>query len=364
LSRYRSISVLLDHPVDLPVDQVVLAGVDRGERALPELEDLLDHRSFGGQVAAGDEVLGLAEVLGLDLQRADLAAVGQPDRASAGHVVADLADRADRVLQAEVPHDDAGFDHPQHEIGRAHLEQRRRFGHVGVADDHVQPPVPLGVRMRLVSGVDDGAAARGGAGDALPDVLRALAQAVDGAARGLQHLPGPADELPAHQERDQDVRKLAEVAGPRDQVVLVAAVRVPGRVGVVLEEVDIAGDALLVQAPLGVHEQAFEDPLAGLVVGHELAQVVALGSGVLGVAADVEVEARPVAQEHVAAAAPRHDAAEQVTRDLVRREPALTAEGTGDAVLGLDPEDPPVHGLSVGRDRPAGAHRGRRAAPK
>ena len=89
-----------------------------------------------------------------------------------------------------------------------------------------------------------------------------------------------------------------------DEVVLVAAVGVAGGVGVVLEEVDVAGDALVVQALLGVDEQSLEDPLPRLVVGDQLDDVVALGGGVLRVAADVEVEPGAVAQEHVARAAP------------------------------------------------------------
>ena len=105
---------------------------------------------------------------------------------------------------------------------------------------------------------------------------------------------------------------------PADQVVLVAAVGVAGRVGVVLEQVDVAGDALVVQPPLGVDEQALEDPLPRLVVGDEVDDVVALGGGVLRVAADVEVEPGAVAEEDVAAAAPGHDLAEQVAGDLVR----------------------------------------------
>ena len=134
----------------------------------------------------------------------------------------------------------------------------------------MQPAVPLGVGVRLVAGVDDRAAAGRGAADALPDVLGALADAVDGAARGLQHLAGAADDLPADEERDQHVGEPAELAVPPDEVVLVAAVGVAGGVGVVLEQVDVAGDALLAQAPLRVDEQALEDPLPRLVVRDEV----------------------------------------------------------------------------------------------
>ena len=70
---------------------------------------------------------------------------------------------------------------------------------------------------------------------------------------------------------------------------------------------------------------------------------VALGRGVLGVRADIEVQAGPVLQEDVRGPAPVHDPAEQVPGDLVGREAPLPAERAGDPVLVLEPEDPPVH---------------------
>ena len=173
----------------------------------------------------------------------------------------------------------------------------------------------------------------------------------------LGDLAGPDDDLPGHQERDQDVGELAELAGAADEVVLVAAVGVAGGVGVVLEEVDVAGDALVVQALLGVEEQALEDPLPRLVVGDQLDDVVALGGGVLRVAAHVEVEAGAVAQEDVGRPAPADDLAEQVARHLVGAQPALALERARDAVLVLDAEDAPVHAHTLGRDawgRPGG----------
>ena len=187
----------------------------------------------------------------------------------------------------------------------ADLEQRGGLAHVRVADDHVQPAEPLGVGVRLVPGVDDRPGPGGRRRHALPDVLGPLGHAVDRAARGLQHLAGAADHLPGDQERDQHVGQPGELAVPADQVVLVAAVGVAGRVGVVLEQVDVAGDAFLVQPPLGVDEQALEDPLPGLVVRHQVDEVVALGRRVLRVGADVEVEPGAVAQEDVAATGPR-----------------------------------------------------------
>ena len=45
----------------------------------------------------------------------------------------------------------------------ADLEERGVLAHVGVAHDDVEPAVALGVGVGLVAGVDDRAAARGGA---------------------------------------------------------------------------------------------------------------------------------------------------------------------------------------------------------
>ena len=142
------------------------------------------------QVAAVDEVASLVKYSSW-ISSADASAVGQAHLTAAGDVVADLADGPDRVLEPEVANVGTGLDHPQHEVGGADLEQCRGLVHVRVADDHVQPPVPLGVGMRLVAGVDDRPAARRGAGDALPDVLGTLADGVDRTTQFCRTLPAP-----------------------------------------------------------------------------------------------------------------------------------------------------------------------------
>ena len=232
--------------------------------------------------------------------------------------MADLADRPDGVLQRQVAHHDARLDHAQHEVGRADLEQHGRLAHVRVADDDVQAAEALGVRVRLVTGVDDrtGAGRRGR--HALPDVLRALAHAVDRSTRRLQHLAGAADDLPGDEEGDQHVGEPAELAVPPYEVVLVTAVGVAGRVGVVLEQIDVARDPLLAEATLGVDQQPFKDPLTRLVVNDEFVDAVTLGRRVLRMTSDIEVQPCPVAQEHIAATAPRHHPAEQIAGHLIR----------------------------------------------
>ena len=233
----------------------------------------------------------LRQVFPLDLQGGELPAVGEPDEGPAAEVVGDLADAADGVFHPHVPHDHPGLDHPQDQVHGADLQQGRGFGHVGVADDDVQPAVELGVGVRLVPGVDDGPGPGGGGGDALPDVVRPLREREGGAVRGLQDLAGTGDQLAGHEERDQDFREPGEFPAARDEVVFVAAVGVPGGIGVVLEQVDRAVEALGREPFLRLVHEVVQDQFAGAVMGDQLGQVVAFGGGVLGVRADVEVQA-------------------------------------------------------------------------
>src|SRR3954454_3492212 len=99
--------------------------------------------------------------------------------------------------------------------------------------------------MWLVPGVDDRPRPAGRAAHALPNVLRALAHGVRRTPGRLRDLARPHHNLPGHQERDEDVRETVELARAADQVVFVAAVGVAGGIGVVLEQIDLAGDALV-----------------------------------------------------------------------------------------------------------------------
>ena len=161
--------------------------------------------------------------------------------------------------------------------------------------------------------------------------------------RRLQHLARAADQLAGDQERQQHIGDPGELARPHDQVVLVAAVGVARRVGVVLEQVDVAADALVGQPLLGVDQQVLEHPLACAVVGDQLDEAVAFGGRVLGVAAHVEVQPRAVAQEDVRTAAPRHHPPEQVAGDLVGTQPAMAVKGAGHTEFGLDAHDSSLH---------------------
>lgn len=57
--------------------------------------------------------------------------------------------------QRQVSVDRVGLDEPQHERGRADLDEVGHVGLVGVADDDVEPAPDVGVGVGFVPGVDD-----------------------------------------------------------------------------------------------------------------------------------------------------------------------------------------------------------------
>jgi len=59
--------------------------------------------------------------------------------------------------------------------------------------------------------------------------------------------------------------------------------------------------------------------------------------------AGVEIEARPVLEEHVGVARARDHLLEEVARDVVGGETALAVQRAGEAVLVLETEDPALH---------------------
>lgn len=228
----------------------------------------------------------------------------------------------------------AGLGAAQDELGRDDDEPHRVLEAVGVAGDDVQAPVSLGVGVGLVAGVDQRPAARGLIGDDVAQDVAALRQREPAAAP----VAGAANQQPGHQERHQPLAQQPGIEGPADEVVLVAAPGVAERVDVVAHEPEggvPAVGGLERPGPAGEVEQ---EGVPGALGGDEVAGAGALGGGVLGVGADVEVEASAGAVEQVRRGVPARQGGEQAVGGLVDGQPAPVA-GADQPVLGLDPVD-------------------------
>src|ERR1022692_2347947 len=186
------------------------------------------------------------------------------------------------------------LDHGEDQGGRAELQVGSDLAHIRVADDHMEPPVFLGVCVRLVPGVDDRSLQGGLEAHLHLEEVGPLAdlETLVAAVRAQAHPSRAADDLPGNEERGQVPDDIRERRGPAHQVILMAAVRGAFVVGVVLVQLDArrTGKGRCPGGRLGHY------PLAGFVPGHTGERVGALRCGVLRVGV-VHVEPRPIGED-------------------------------------------------------------------
>src|SRR5918992_2621866 len=237
--RHLLHELVLGRPVDGPggLEGVVL---ELGQDGLPALQDL--ELPVAG-LAVLEVGLGRVQVVPLELAGGEAAAVLALDHRPQRRVLGDGPQGLDRVGQLPlVAGDDAVLDHAEDDGQGPGLEEDGDLVHVGVADDHVQAPVALGVGVGLVAGVDDrplegrlqpdlDLEELGALGDLEGD--RAVVVVADQAA-------GAGEHLAADQERGQVADDPGERGRPVDQEVLVGAVGGALAVGVVLVDLDAA----------------------------------------------------------------------------------------------------------------------------
>ena len=178
------------------------------------------------------------------------------------------------------------LDQLEDERGGADLERSRDLAHVGIANDDVEAAVPGDIGVGLVAGIDDRAPVHRVDGDEHAEEIRALRNLEEARLAGSP-LPFPAHLAGAriYLARDEERDHARDDAIPRHiaahEIIVVATVGVADEVGIVLVEADLTAGVreLLVPAPGAL----FQDALAGLVLGDQLAEGGALRRRVLRV---------------------------------------------------------------------------------
>ena len=340
----RDVSVdeaLLDGPVHVAIRRHRVPG-EPGQDVGPAREQRQGARVGSGQARVG---LTCLQVDQLDLEGREGAAVPETHAPAERRIPGDRAQRADWRLEAHVCPEAPVLDHVEDQRRRANLQVGRHLGHAGVADDHVQATEALAVGVGLVARVDHRPAGHRRARHLLRDVLGSLAQVVLEPRRPPIDVPRPRQDLTADEEGNERFHQARERRVPGHEIVLVTAVGIPGRVGVVLEHLDPARDLVLREPAVGAPHEILDDAFPRPVVGHEVEEIVALRRRVLRMEARVHVEAGAILQEDVRVARARDELVEEVPGEHLGRQDGLTVPRADGPVLALEAEDPAPHHL-------------------
>src|SRR6266511_2703639 len=116
----------------------------------------------------------------------------------------------------------------------------------------MQSAVLFLIGVGLVAGVDNATLVSGRAGDLLANVLGALRDAVLEAASRLEKLARAGEDLACDQEGDQLLSKVVEVGRAFNEIVFMTAVGVADKIGIVLENGQVAIQPLLSEPLFGI----------------------------------------------------------------------------------------------------------------
>ena len=125
------------------------------------------------------------------------------------------------------------------ELRHTDLQGSRRLGDVRVADDDVHASICARISQGLVARVNDRTRARGRRGHGIPHLIGTLGELQTRRRRSGVDPPVTDENLARHEECDESIRDLTEIAAPMEKIVFVAAVGVALRVKVVSEQVQV-----------------------------------------------------------------------------------------------------------------------------
>src|SRR5262245_37332756 len=111
--------------------------------------------------------------------------------------------------------------------------------------------------MRFITGINNATLICRGSRNLLPNMLRTLRDVIDCTPSGAKHLPGPSEDLPCDEKRDELFGHVVEISRAICQVILVASVRIAHEIGVIFKNGEFTLKTFLMHLILGVIEQIF-----------------------------------------------------------------------------------------------------------
>ena len=182
-------------------------------------------------------------VLLLNSQAGDRPSILQPHGRFEIGIARQLLDGGHRLLQL-YQRSCAPLEQIEHQPGGPDFERRGVLAEVGVTDNQMQPPILCPVRMGLVARIENGPVVHRVHTQLRFHKIRPLRE-LKGARHkaGLlgfhTHLPCAGDHLAADQERQEPLHQLRERQCPWNEVVIVAAITVTVKVGIIFVELNM-----------------------------------------------------------------------------------------------------------------------------
>ena len=166
-------------------------------------------------------------------------------------------------------------------------------------------------------------------------------------ARYLQDLSRSAIDLPRDEERNELLRHFPKIDVAAHQEIFMAAVGIAERVRIVLENVDFPGQTFFPQPFFSRRQTGFKKPLTGFIMDDEIKNVVALGGGILRMAAGVLIKPSAVHQKGVGGPAVRNETFKNIPQHLLHRQIYPPVRRKDETVLILQTEDPSSQGTGL-----------------
>ena len=179
------------------------------------------------------------------------------------------------------------------------------------------------------------------------NVLRALRDEVLRFAGYLQDLSRSAIDLPRDEEGNELLRDFPKIDVAAHEEVFMAPVGIAERVRIVLENVYFPGQTFFPQSLFSRRQASFKQSLTGFIMDDEIKNVVALGGGILRMAAGVLIKPSPVDQEGVRGPAVWNETFKNIPQHLLHRQIDSSVRRKNETVLILQTEDPSSQGTGL-----------------
>ena len=163
--------------------------------------------------------------------------------------------------------------------------------------------------------------------------------------RHFQDLSRSAIDLPRDEEGNELLRDFPKINVAAHEEVFMAPIGITERICIVLENVDFSGQTFFPQSLFSRRQAGFKQSLTGFIVNDEVENIIALGGGILRMAASVLIEPSAVHQERVGRPAVWNETFKNIPQHLLHRQIDTSVRRKNEAVLILQTKDPSSQGI-------------------